>query len=131
MGFWSSKKDPKKQREKEIAKRGIQQWLPKRAEVMSDYERLSRKEKKQFDEIAEELNLFMRLGSPSYYDHIDLTSISKDSPEYHKLKEASERVMELAEEYISKHPEIPEKFRILILRFVSLEKVALDSLAWD
>lgn len=131
MGFWSFKKDPKKQREKEIGKRAIQQWLPKRAEVMSEYQRLPRKEKKHFDEIAEELNLFMTFGSPSYFDHIDFGSISKGSPEYRKLKEANERENELAEEYLSKHPEIPEKFRILILRFVSLGEVALDALAWD
>ena len=117
MGFWSFKKDPKKEREKQAFKRMSKEMLPRFVEVNREFRKLSRKERKQYKEISENISNYVSLGVPSHYDFVDLTTISKDDPEYRTLRGMAEREIELVREYLSKHPEIPENLRSLILRY--------------
>ena len=131
MGFWSFKKDSKKRRRREILKKSGQTWLPKYAELMGEDRRLSRKDRKRYNDISEEVGLFMKLGAPSYYEHLDLTTIIRDSPEHDRLKDSIGRSRELVEEYLAKHPEVPDNMRSLILRFNSLSETMLESIIVD
>jgi hypothetical protein len=129
MGFWSFKKDPKKERRRAMMKRAGRHYLPTLSKLLLEYRKLSRKERKEFKEICENIRFYVKVGAPDYYEDFDLPSISKDTPEYDKLKSGVERETGLVEEYLSKHPEVPEKLRILILKFNKLGSSALDVVA--
>lgn len=126
---WPFKKDPKKERKREIMRRAAQHSLPKFADLLTEYGKLSRKEKKRYREISEDGRFFVKSGVPDYYDNTDLYSIARNSREFDRLRTAVEREIRVVEEYLSKHPEIPDNIKSLILRFSLLGLDLLEDVA--